>query len=465
MQSHEQTAHDILGLLIHDDAACNQALFEYNLRINHFPDGRTQRLCAAVMKLRSDGRAGSLSENLLAEATGDNMESVVQISGLGLDASGQIDALLQLRLGENIHMLQKHAELIAVRNALEKAHGALTTPAALNGAVETLMTNLTGLGQQITIERHRAFERGEDFNRYMQSAAPVAVETGIKWVDDLTGGFYAERLWVLLGAYKSRKTTMALNMVLGALEREPNVNIGFLSREQSWEQIVAAFVAMLAVRWLMERNLDTKFDKGGYPLGYISAELLLQARNSYKRWHPHKAQAVDAAIRHFTDYGKRLRIYDSNVKHGGLSDMHSAARVLKRDIALEGGDVFFFDYAGLFDVEGNEYEQAKTRAFLFQSWMVTHKKPLVVVAQRNEESIKGNMENSYSAGAKGGGDLPAAANYLFVTQYKTQKYPDETDFRLTLKLSRHSSTGAETLKIHPASGLLEDVTWVKRGTA
>jgi len=56
-----------------------------------------------------------------------------------------------------------------------------------------------------------------------------------------------------------------------------------------------------------------------------------------------------------------------------------------------------------------------------------------------------------SPGVKGGGDLPAASDYLFMTRYK-QTAP--TELGVFMWLSRFAGSGKVAFEINPYSGLI-----------
>jgi hypothetical protein len=284
--------------------------------------------------------------------------------------------------------------------------------------------------------------------------------TGIPWIDTLTGGIAADgRMWWIGGAYKSRKTTLALNVLLSALMTNTDVSCAMLNKEVNIRYNNAALVAMLAVGYLKA--------SGRYVVGQnvISADNLYRAKAGYKRWQPQYVEAIDWAITRYWQLEKRIRLYDAQPEHGGLYDLASIERVIRRDIALYGGRVFFIDYLQLFHGAGEIYERVSGLSMALQSLAVRNNVTLFVLAQLNEESIK-TGGTGYSPGVKGGGDPAQTANYFMVTRYKQGEYEnDDTKLQVEMKLSRHGMGGSNVktaLDIDAASGLLLESNWIKK---
>src|SRR5690606_2131664 len=87
---------------------------------------------------------------------------------------------------------------------------------------------------------------------------------------------------------------------------------------------------------------------------------LLRAGNGYRQWTALKRQAVDYAREEFHRMGEGIRIYDTSLKGGALSDMASISSVVRRDMRLYGGNWFALDHQGLVDERGEIYEHTRS---------------------------------------------------------------------------------------------------------
>ena len=137
--------------------------------------------------------------------------------------------------------------------------------------------------------------------------------------------------------------------------------------------------------------------------------------------------------------------------------------MVKRDKAMYGLDVLFVDYMQLCDAPGkSEHEQTAYLAKSFQKLALREDITAVVLAQKNEDSIKNGVK-SYSPGVKGGGDAAATADFMLVTSYKQDDAQNDKQLKVKMQLSRHGVGGNDTeniFDIHPASGLFLESSWI-----
>ena len=206
--------------------------------------------------------------------------------------------------------------------------------------------------------------QGQKYRQRLLQAAEPLRSTGFEWFDGLTGGYQDSILMWIASAYKQRKTTLLLNMLLAAavLGEKP----ALLSGEMTQEQVYWQLISMLAVQNLYQRGkyADSYKAKDGktIPLNWINATALRNAQDAYRSWHVDKVQAIDWALDFYETLD--IRIYDSTDDLGGLKDLDSITRVVKYDMARHNGRRFFGDYIQLFEADGSnmvEKEQAKAR--------------------------------------------------------------------------------------------------------
>jgi hypothetical protein len=104
---------------------------------------------------------------------------------------------------------------------------------------------------------HRWYRRGEHLNaaqdwpvfaeiheKLRGSPAPLGILTGIKSLDDALGGLRG--LTFLAGDKGTGKTTLALNMCLGALRNDPNLGCVFYSLDMPKERIYQRILCSVA---------------------------------------------------------------------------------------------------------------------------------------------------------------------------------------------------------------------------
>jgi hypothetical protein len=285
-----------------------------------------------------------------------------------------------------------------------------------------------------------------------------SIETGVGWIDDQTNGFQAGEIWWIAGAYKMRKSSLMRHIALSMAQAGHSVTLCAL--EGSRGTLIAQFVAMMAAQWMMKEGIFSQNDARGRPLNALSSRVLQTYRGQYTQTlDKRQVAAIVAAIDGFRALGKHLRIYTSKREHGGVSDIESVRLLARRDKHLYGVDVLMIDYLQLMDAHAiTIYDRVAQTSIGLQRLAQTEQLALLVLAQRNEETVKLRRDDGYSPGVKGGGDPAATADYLFVTQYPF-KYGDGSETRdrlgIECRLARHGEAGGSVdVAIHAASGLI-----------
>lgn len=258
------------------------------------------------------------------------------------------------------------------------------------------------------------------------------IPSGLEWLDDLTGGLYPSENMVIAGAYKGRKTTVTLNMVLAAAAAGYGVSIftnGDSTRDATYRKLIA-----LEMTRRMIGNDQFRSE--------VSAKTLQ---------HPLTVPIYAALRSQVVAYLRTLapiRIYDGRDMIGNLAE---AGRILRRDALLYSVKMAVYDYAQTIVHGQSDYEKVTYYVGWAQNITGELGIPMITISQLSEESVKGNMPGSYSPGAKGGGALPAMANVFLVTKYLAPHVSIE------LKLARDARSGDKVShRLAPASGLILD---------
>lgn len=452
---HELAADDVITVMMHESAAIDRATFELGLRPVYWPSNQHRAVYDALLSLRKANEPIH-DTTVLAKCNG----------AVDLTWYTQRYCLYDVtRTGatfdSNVKLIVDYGTRAGIRQLLSIADKQLADGKTAQSVIYNLIETLSTIHADKGIKHETAKDHGLDFRAFMDAEPIPRRSTGLDWLDELSGGFDPGHIWWIAGAYKGRKSTLMLNLVLNQLMEGGSVCI--LSREMQRRRVNAQLVSMLAVGYLLQNNLYNAKDKWSNPLNWISATGLIQAQKNYRRWDDRKVAAVDYGIAQYTRFANRLRIYDTGDGSGSLSDLASAYNVIKRDKALYGVDLVCADYLQLFDAPGKSFFDKTSRlAQTFQQVAQRENVTVMVVAQKNEESIKG--EESYSPGIKGGGDPAQTADYLLVTGYKQTDSADENHVDVNMRLSRHGRGGRgekHSFNIHPASGLLLESTWLK----
>lgn len=447
----QMAADDVGSVILSDNAHYERARFVAGLQSTDFPPGNWRGVYRAVCELKDTGKP--LHDTFIME----------HVPGLEISWLAQRMALAdELRKGlvfdENVKLLKRRGgeyavyeamrisqeELRAEKTDIETAIGRVLQAAALGNRQEA------GLE---TAEAHIA-----EFVAYLNSPTVPAPYSGIEWLDKHSNGFQLGRTWMIGGAYKQRKTTLALNIALGILFRNPTASVAFLSFEMPWQSVVAALVAQVAAYRYIKTGNSLMANNAGQ---YLSMDNLINAKIAYKRWPHDLPAAIDYAIEVYGVLKKRFRIYDVGYKSGGLSDLASLQRNLLRDKALYGGQYFIIDHLQEVKMPGSDYERVSAVASTISHLSKRENVTTFTLSQLNEQTVKSASDDDHSPGAKGGGTPAEKADYFVRVRY----HPDHPDqLAVKMQLSRYGAMGNETkelLSIHPASGLLLNNQWGK----
>lgn len=265
----------------------------------------------------------------------------------------------------------------------------------------------------------------------------TGVPTGIKWLDELTGGMWAGHNWWVVAPYKSGKSTIVRNIVLSAASAGHPT--GMFCAEGSREMFALDCQAMLATELLIERGYQGKLRLSGM---FIRRVYWKQGILNH-----HELDAIHDA----KDIWEKLPILIWDTRDG-IRDLVTLRYLVKMAKLKTQASIFWADYSQLFGTGKTIYDRQSHTSLAIQDIAQDENVLFGMVAQQNEEHIKfGNK--SWSPGVKGGGDAAAAADVLLIPKID----PEQPDYlHLVLKLSRHTGMGGDGLhKIIRSCGLID----------
>lgn len=445
------SADEVLAVVMRDAAEYKRVRFELGLAIADFPPGTWQEVFRAVDVLYFEEAPIHVTA-ILDRCPAASLEWITARWAMGSAPLGGAT------LDGNVSILKARARAFGQLTAMHAAIAdlkAAETDEDRGAVIGRIITQLS-TERADTFADSTALAAGERFEAFMQSEPEPVITTGIRWLDNNTGGIQRGQNWYIASPYKMRKSTLMRNMALAAARSGASVTIA--AREGIQKLLSAQLVAMLAVEYLLKEGHYHARDKHGIPLHAISASLLQRLQIRYRtQLDPRQVAAVDHGIREFKRLGKHLRIYDSSHEFGGLSDLASVQTVMRRDREMYGLDVLFLDYLQLLDGNRRDtYENVSHVSQQLQQMAQRDNVALVILAQLNEETVRGHNEG-HSPGVKGGGDPAAAADFLFRTGYAldAEGKPMTDQLRVQIKLARHGAYGqAEVFQINEASGLI-----------
>lgn len=457
----EAAADDILSVLWTNESAWETALIRHGLRSNHMPTPKHQRAYAAVISLRTERKP--LDDVLVLDKCG----SVVSIDDIALWV-GAADTILEQSFVEKIKLVKEQGLKNSTQILLQEASRLITDGKSRRAVTEKLLTDLSQMDVTSDVQNETAGALADELDQ-MFAAPPIApLWTGLDWFDGLSGGIGRAKYWAVVAPYKSRKTSTALNIAVGAIMRAyvtgaPIPSIAFMSGEMLTYEIASWIIAMLAVGYLARQDLHEITIPGmNIKTGYITGDMILRAGNGYKRWHPETVKAIDWAREIFRDtFAQQFRAYDKRKERGRLLKFSDVGDAFKRDFLMYKPDLVIVDYLQIFSTgkeNDNDFHRVSYGAPFFLDLVKGYQTSFVVLAQQNEEGVRNGT--GYSPQVSGGGGLPKSVEYLVENWYKRNEMPDD-QLKWKLKLGRHNGNQEAVVKIHPPSGLVFNNSWMK----
>lgn len=341
--------------------------------------------------------------------------------------------------------------------------------------------------------------------------------TGFTWLDSkqiMSGGLRSARLIGIGGEEKNRKTTLARNMVLGALREkagliplpvvkinpvtgEPqiinhddlkiplrktrqNVAVAFLAYENDREITTFDFTAMIMYEYMVYARTSSKpWPSGkGVMADYCDGETIQDAfSNEDFDWNGeldneilgNMSEMVSGMPEAWQDAlfyailslkGANLHTYDRDKRYGGLRGFVEMSQVANR-FMYDYSDpnihkIVVIDYAQLVKGNGSLFENMSQFAQDALDIATNNNATVITLSQFSRQGKRDQrtapMDVMYT---KGGADLEQAVHNYFQTVYSSENNP--TLLSVIQRRSRRGGGGMnmrQTYDIHPASGLM-----------
>lgn len=321
----------------------------------------------------------------------------------------------------------------------EVAAAASNRPADLDGFVSASLQRLASATRN-QIERASDLRAiGAAVDAYLAAPGLGGTPTGFRWLTDRIGGWQPGNIVAVIAPYKGRKSTMMRHMILAAAR--DGKSVGVYALEGSREGVFTDLWAMMATQILFNELPSEEF----MAEAYLSGAHLKMERT------PRQQDALTRARQELDSLAPQIHIADGR---DGILDLARFTARLSRDLFLYNVDMICVDHLQLFkgSTRASFFEVHEAAVGTIQSFALTNGVTAVALSQMNESAISTlAMGGNYSAGAKGGAALPAAADYVLTTRYDGDKEPDILYLRL--KHARHAATGEQAYIINPTSGL------------
>lgn len=311
-------------------------------------------------------------------------------------------------------------------------------PRDLDGFVYEAMQRLSSATRN-KVERPSDLKSiGSEIDRLMDQPGLQGMPTGFRWLTNRIGGYKQGEIIAIVAPYKGRKSTIMRHKILAAAR--DGKSVGVYALEGSREGVYTDLWAMMATQIMFDELPPETFMAEAYLCG---AHLNVMRT-------PIQHDALQRARKELDELSDLIHIADGR---DGIIDLSRFIARINRDYFLYRTDVICVDHLQLFKggTRASFFEVHESAVSAIQVFAGSNGVTPVILSQMNEAAI-GMSGGSYSAGAKGGGALPAAADYVITTSYDGEKEPDL--LRLKLKFARHAQPGERTYIINPPSGLV-----------
>jgi replicative DNA helicase len=442
-------AHYVLAVLVGEELASGVQRHFYEavaagLTARHFPPGQPRALFAALAQLRAEAKPVHPS-TLLPLLDDDGRELVAQLVALFGERSTLTGEVFSAHVRELRALGDRWLKVDALEAAAARLRAGDDVDASLAAMAYALRAN------EAELQGEAAADLADALTSLMAEGRARQQPTGLRKLDQWTGGFQPGELVAIVAPFKQRKTTLMLNLALNAALAGRGVALAMFEADRL--SVGAMLAAMLATR---ARVLEGSYsDRGG-----LAWRAVVQAAAGAPPASAADREDVQRGLDALRALGAFLRIYDRTAKGGRLSDAASLTRVAAWDrMRYERTAPLFMlcvDHLQRIGV-GSDYERMVSAVPVIEQFAREHQVTTVVLSQVNAAGVASGFE-SYGSHAKGGGTLDAAVDTLYTVQYR-QVIAGTAYGADRLVVGLHSARYVESgkkaaLHLDPASGLI-----------
>lgn len=457
----ETAADHAIAVMIREPNAWSKALFDHGVSEADLPPGHYAAVWDAIVKLRSkdtQGITSKLSDVDIAERCTD-----VDITWIA-----KRDALYSKHAHDNF---PKHCDRLrgfgaasrlmnATANEFKALKTAIATGADINGTRSRLASALSETDHARAIDKSASLETIlDDVEIEMDTEATPGHNAGVRAVNEMLRGLAVGMFIVWVAPYKSRKTSVALQVMIEIARQ--NLHVIFASLDEDKRQITYKILAWFMAEWFyLNKMWDVADEETGRALNTIDGDMIAKTRKKRHLWHPLQQKAYAYAMSEARKIAKYMRIYDQTTSDnfGAPEDIE---RVIKHDNAVF-GQTFLVVVDNLQKMVGDQtsdYRLVKSASGELDRIKTRQNVCMWALSQQNEKAIEDSANHGgldgYSVGATGGGSISSNATAVFVSRYKMPDQPRADQLFIQLKHARYlPSPVSETVYIHPPSGFI-----------
>lgn len=273
--------------------------------------------------------------------------------------------------------------------------------------------------------------------RFNTGESVTGVPSGLADLDELTGGFQSADLIILAARPSMGKTSLALNFVDAALQKDPTCTVQIYSLEMPAQAIIFRLLSIL---------------------GHLNLEKLLRGQLEDEDW-----PKLSLAVQKINSYGDRLVIDDQ----AGLTPSAMRARARRGARRFGKPALIMIDYLQMMQCPGKE-NRANEISEISRSLKALAKEfdcPVVALSQLNRELERRPNKRPINADLRDSGALEQDAD-LILFVYRDEVYNPGTEHKgiaeLILGKHRNGSLGTVRTAFIPQHTRFENLsadTW------
>lgn len=447
----QSAADDLLSVLIAKPNAWI-ATVDAGVAADDLPAGAWRDVFRAVIDLRASAKPGDKDKPLLDTEIAIKAGASVTVEFVAVRIA-LYDSLRESTFAKTCDILKNfgrgHRQYAVIQRGLSLLKTQLDVGAAgVNDAVAGIVNGLQ-VEQSAPAALMDIGDLSEETEKRMTSTPEDGIKAGIWLLDEWLRGMSPGELVAFVAPYKSRKTSVMSNVILGVARQGKQINV--FSFDEARIRFVFRLQAVLMAEYMFNNGHWDAKDERGLALNVVDGKMIGNAGNRHLHWDKRLQLAREYARDTLLGFRGRIRLYDRQTCGGTLASIRALCRL---DAAKAGGiDVLFVDHIQRLGDWTKTYEQVEFGSAGLHDLAGELGAVAWVLSQQNEAAIKTAAAADWSPNVKGGGGLASNADTVIISKYRTGTVLDADKLRLDLRLARDAAAPRYGyVEIHPSSG-------------
>lgn len=407
---------EILGCLLKD----NSLIEETEINMNQFESQAHQLIYQSIKKLSFEGKKAD-KVTLLA----DNYDYIAQLGGLefitSLESNGNVDHFESYER-QFIDQYKQRQSIVIAKEWLNK------TNADTSDLMQDLQT-LDEIGISDEIGKDEMLQQMANLP-YVENAIDAGVPSGLKSLDDLTGGFQKQNSYILGARPSMGKTAVALKFAKSAMDG--GVVPLIFSLEMSQESLLRRLIATIG-------KINLFFARNPHNLTKCQKESWTMAVNELYKHH--------------------FEVYDKPMQ----SIQYIRSRIRKAKNKHEGKDIIvIIDYLTLISSDSkyhSDHAKFTDISARLKAIAQDYDCPIITLAQLSRGVEQRNDKRPMLSDLRESGSIEQDADgvmFLYRDSYYN-KGSESQELEIDMAKHRNGPTGTVTVYYNKATGIMGDL--------